>query len=162
MKRAILLDLDNCISADAWRRVYLAPEYHDHDIEPKALGRFHAYHRLCYLDRGAFFVTLQVELRRLDQPKIIINTGRPELYRSMTVLWLKSRLTVEHILMRPNTDHSPAVELKKTNLKVARGELGYEIVGAYDDHADVVAMYRESGIEAKRVAIDENFFEGAT
>lgn len=79
----------------------------------------------------------------------VILTGRMEKEREATVTWLKKHaLLVQRLLMRPNGDTRPNVEIKREALEALRLVYGpsLTIVAAFEDDPRVVAMYREREI----------------
>lgn len=133
----LILDLDNCLADDAWRRHHLANR------------DFDSYHLLCGFDR-----MVNRELL-LPEHRIAIFTGRPEKVRVITEHWLRSNgIDVQALYMRIG-DHQSAVPMKRAML--ARFGSAYPdaiIACAYDDREDIVAMYRSKGLCAEIARAD--------
>lgn len=145
----IILDLDNCIADDAWRIPRIRWDLRD------PMRRYHDYHSVAAWDRvGNEDLLTWV---RAGDVRAIILTARPVLYRPGTEEWLlRNSIPHAHLIMRPDDDHRPSLELKRMQLAWVTELYGVPraaILGAYDDRADVVAMYAAAGIPATVRAI---------
>jgi len=142
MKPHIIVDLDNCIADDAWR----IPKINWAKSNP--MERYHDYHLLSGFDRPG---NLEIFNAHPDA-SVIIFTARPVHYHAVTREWLKRHaIDYEFLVMRNNDDHRPSLELKRMMLHWLPHAYDVQldwIVGAYDDRADVVAMYKQHGINA--------------
>jgi hypothetical protein len=144
----VILDLDNCIADDAWR----VPHINWQKKDP--LERYHEYHSL-----SAFDAVGNADLFAGHHHEVIVFTARPVLYSAVTQEWLRRNgVPVKHLIMRNLGDHRPSVELKRHMLHwlpelydVPWGE----IVAAYDDRPDVVAMYAKHNIPAHERSIHD-------
>jgi hypothetical protein len=139
-----ILDLDNCISDDAWRIPTIDWEQQDLDV------RYLQYHAL-----SAFDAVGNRELfAGLEPLSCLILTARPIHLFLQTVEWLRrAEVPVLGLMMRPSGDHTPSAKMKLSMLSVAMDQLkiGIEDIGAaYDDRQDIVDMYRSLGIPAER------------
>ena len=78
--------------------------------------------------------------------RIILCSGRPENYRSVTEAWCR-RHAIAHsaLYMRPEGDMRPD-HVVKAQLLAGMREDGYEPWLAIDDRPSIVAMWRENGI----------------
>ncbi len=146
MSGHVIFDLDNCVSADAWRIKYIRwDQEHPWD-------RYEPYHRGCGMD-SAEHIELFREVTSHAIPVFL--TGRPLVVRPPTIWWLKSKLGVTDpiLIMRNNDDHRPSVKVKKDMLKDLF--FNWDIVPskAYDDRPEIVQMYRDAGIEAEQLYI---------
>lgn len=147
MTKYTILDLDNCIAADAWRVKYVAWQ-HTHPAK-----RYAVYHSLCGFDKLCN--------RNIIDPTghNIILTGRPASLRAVTEEWLeRNGVGWTHLVMRNDSDHRPSVVLKRQ--MVAWLPEHYDIplsrvVAAYDDREDIVAMYAEHGLNARLCSIQQ-------
>jgi hypothetical protein len=139
---AIILDLDNCISDDAWRIRYI------NWSEENPLRRYHDYHLLAGFDRVG-----NQELFINTPHNIIVLTARPLMYRAITEEWLRrARIVPAVLMMRDNDDHQHSRDLKRQQLKfvMERYSVPAEAIAcAYDDRPDVIDMYRELGVAAE-------------
>lgn len=137
-----IIDLDNCISDDAWR-MHLCEMHH-----PKPNDRYWKYHDACHLDQHENSdIIREIAARH----RILVFTSRPEIVRHKTESWLwKWRIPHEHLLMRPNDSHTPSVDLKREMLNHARSIIQSEIVHAIDDRLDILTMYEQEGIISVR------------
>ena len=137
----IILDLDNTISDDSWRRKFIRWEEED------LTARFHEYHSMCGFDAAKNY-----DLFDNCRHEIVIFTARPEMYRTITQEWLRrQRIFPRLMLMRGNNDYGSTVEIKRGQLRWMLNFCGIDqdqIVGAYDDRRDVVEMYLENDIPA--------------
>ena len=142
----ILLDIDNCISDDAWRIPRIAWQHTD------KMRRYHDYHLLSGFDR-----CVNRHLFQSPLTKIVLLTGRPVMYYALTEEWLRREASIERftLLMRNNYDFRSSVEVKRSQLGWL-SEYGIHlsnVVMAYDDRQEIVTMYKEFGLNAKVVNI---------
>lgn len=139
----IVLDLDNCISDDRWRRPMI--DWKTMDLN----ARYERYHAACSRDKPAHD---HVWAQRSD---IIVITSRPEKFRAATVAWLSWHgVRQELLLMRPNGNTEQSVLIKERHVKSLLID-GHNISTAYDDRHDIIAAYQAMGIKAVRLAIDD-------
>ena len=76
----------------------------------------------------------------------IICTARPESNRELTEQWLQEKcLKPAKLMMRKEGDHRPGCEVKRDMLHELWDE-GYEVILAFDDHPEIVNMYRTEGV----------------
>lgn len=146
MKPAAIIDLDNCVSNDQWR----LPRIQNHHSRPN--DRYWDYHDCCDQD---LHENKHVITRLRYQYRLLVFTSRPEAVRRKTELWL-AKWDIPHdiLFMRPNDNHMPSVEMKKTMLGWLPA--GYRIEHAIDDRHDILDMYRSQGIPStQRVFIYE-------
>lgn len=140
----IILDLDNCISNDAWRIPRISWNHQN------PTRRYHDYHMLAAFDEPG-----NVELFK-GRSDILIFTARPVMIRAMTEEWLK-RVGVDYevLIMRNDNDHLPSVDLKMKQLHYlpVYGIDAGKIEHAFDDRPEVVEMYKRCGIPATVRAI---------
>ena len=133
----IILDLDGCISDDR-RRLHLI----DHN-EPDMTKRYEKYHSVCDSDppiNRHLFDSLD------DSTTAVIFTARPQKYADQTIDWLeKTGIKFEILCMRKDGDHRPSTIIKNEFLSFIQRN---NIIRAFDDKEDVVAMYRNNGISA--------------
>lgn len=144
MNKFIIVDLDNCIADDAWR----IPHINWQKSDP--MERYHDYHSLSGFDRVG---NIDLFEKHFDA-KIIVFTARPVHYATLTKEWLRrSKIPYEYLVMRNNNDNRHSLELKQTMLSWLPHIYGVplsEIVAAYDDRPDVVAMYSRAGLNAEK------------
>lgn len=154
--RVALWDLDNCLADDSWRINFINWSAADLDV------RYHDYHRLCSGDTVCNLSRFFAVHNDNDIEPVFV-TARPERVRTMTKSWIRSHITGTFpddamLLMRGNRDHTPSLALKRELVHGLRtrdwGDSGLQIVTAFDDRPDIVAMYREQfGIDAHVLAI---------
>lgn len=143
----IILDLDNCISDDAWR----IPKIRWQQTDP--MRRYHDYHLLAGFDKLA-----NKHLLSPDLP-LVIFTARPVMYRAITEEWLeRNGIAIYALLMRNDNDHRSGPDVKETQLSWLLGAYNVsksQIDMAYDDRPEIVEMYQRNGIKARQVAIHD-------
>lgn len=137
----IIVDLDNCISDDAWR----IPKIDWSKKNP--LERYHEYHSL-----SAFDALVNEDIVTRPGQRAIVFTARPVLYRAITEEWLRRHdVPFDHLVMRNNDDHRHSMEIKRQMLHWLPEHYGVSwkrIAAAYDDRQDVVDMFRRYDIDA--------------
>ena len=144
----VIFDLDNCIADDS-HRIHLI------DWDTKDLTkRYAAYHAAC----GADILQNAALIDRHDTQhhSFIFITGRPLAVERETREWLgRLDLLPYTLIMRNNGDHKPSVDGKRNALESLPlyGIQLFQIDCAYDDQANIVAMYRGCGLLAQQVAI---------
>jgi len=147
-----IFDLDNCLSDDGWR----IPKI---NWQKTGYERYHTYHTLAPFDRVDNVLFYSQALLRGEG--LIIFTARPVQFRDATERWLFEKgIPFTHLFMRNNHDSHSAVEVKRAQLAWLTTIPEYrctreQIVHAYDDHPDIVSMYRDAGIDAKLLAIHD-------
>lgn len=139
---SIILDLDNCIANDGWR----IPHIHWDTQDP--VKRYHDYHSLAPWDN------VGNEDLWTDQPHaIIILTSRPETWRVQTEEWLRrNEIKHEVLLMRAENEYDPSWVVKQNqvlDLMMLGYKIPQDIIAAFDDRPEVVAMYKSIGIPAE-------------
>lgn len=79
---------------------------------------------------------------------IIIVTGRPDNYKTITEEWLK-KYDVPHmaLFMRPEKEYKPETELKKGFVELIKDCHGIPLM-ALDDNPAVIEMYETEGINS--------------
>lgn len=138
----IILDLDNCIADDSWR----IPKINWAAEDP--LNRYHDYHSL-----SGFDTAHNHDLYINTRCDIVIFTARPIMYRALTEEWLRRHgVGYQLLMMRDMDDHTPSLDLKRKQLMALFNNTDIrsgDIVGAFDDRPDVVAMYATFGIPSQ-------------
>lgn len=151
IKQIVIFDLDNCLSDDQWRLhmidIYNLPFASEHQL----MACYDNYHLLSPWD-SARHIDFFNSFPESTFDRIVV-TSRPEKFRTMTYEWLsRSMLHPRRVLMRANDDFRNCVEVKQSMVERLKPEL---IHHAFDDKADVVAMYRILGIKAEILAIND-------
>jgi hypothetical protein len=143
----LILDLDNCISDDEWRREFIDWSQTDTTL------RYASYHDRCGQD--------QVGNRMLfdnNPHDIVVFTSRPERVRRITEEWLvKHIVPAQELFMRPDGDRRTSLLIKHDflyQLLSLHGLAFHDIGCAYDDHPEIVVMYRALGVAAECRAIN--------
>ncbi len=144
MMEYIILDLDGCIADDRRRKPLI-----DHG----APDPFEAYHSDCHNDPliNKHIIELTAHC------KVIIFTARPKTFFGKTCRWLREVAkmnNVEQIFMRPEDCLKSSPELKADFLeKLFRtGISPRDILCAFDDREDVLAIYDIYGIPTRKVS----------
>src|SRR3954468_804247 len=108
MSRYAIFDLDNCISNDEWRLPHIRFDLPDNVDEKWA-----KYHQLCGGDNAEKLHLVRAAQDR--ELKLAFVTMRPEAVRAATIQWLERKVTQGPylLLMRPDGDHRPSVQLKR-------------------------------------------------
>jgi hypothetical protein len=148
--KKIIVDLDNCISDDTWRLAKIGR----HIAGKNEFERHHDYH-LC----AAFDKPRNLDIfsgRRASE--VIIMTARPAHYRAIAEVWLNSHMIPYDVLiMRNDKDHRPSVNVKRDQLGWLQAHYDTpltDIEAAYDDHPEIIEMYREHGLNAIHTYIE--------
>lgn len=85
-------------------------------------------------------------------PKIMLCTGREEVYREVTHSWLLfHNVPLSGLMMRPKKDYRPDEVIKLEMLQKMRAD-GWVPLMAFDDRDKVVKMWRENGVPCAQVA----------
>ena len=144
----VIFDLDNCLADDRARIRLIKWDEKNPD------KRYAEYHANVSDDPVGNLDEL--ELTMLISTPIFL-TARPCLVgsvdvRSQTLRWIQEKLGVSKpiLLMRGINDHRSSVDVKRSMLaELANYDIKLkDIVHAYDDRRDIVAMYCEYGINA--------------
>lgn len=141
----IILDLDNCISDDAWRVPKIRFDVSDLN------QRYHDYHMLSSFDA-------ERNTHLTIGHDVIISTSRPQYYESITRCWLyKHGIAPAMLFMRKDYDHRQARILKREHYDAMMGANlnGLWPFCAYDDSPEVIAMYRDMNVNAKQICIND-------
>src|SRR5687768_11237836 len=123
--KTIIVDLDNCISDDGWRRSKIVRE------ETNVFLKYRSYHEQCHMDALC-------NRHILEQGHYVaILTGRPRLFMSQTINWLvDNSVKFDHLIMRNQYDYSYSTDLKRKMLGWLINHYDVrkeDIVCAYDD-----------------------------
>ncbi|HWR15956.1 MAG TPA: hypothetical protein VN577_14100 [Terriglobales bacterium] len=139
----VIVDIDGTI-ADVRHRL--------HHIQGPGRKDWNAFFEGMDRDSPKPEVIARVHELALDH-RILIVTGRPELYRKRTERWLqKNNVPFERLFMRRSGDHSPDYESKRAVLNEVPAE---QIVLALDDRPPVCEMWEKHGIKCQRIESDE-------
>ncbi len=150
--RVAIFDLDGCIFDDEWRMKLIKPVG-----EPDRFGEYHrALTKDAVLAAGAN--ALRSHMNNGDGIAFI--TARPESVRQETAEVLRACFNIPFptdnfcLFMRDDDEEGiGSVSLKRSMLDRTNRQLTvhHEIVAAYDDRPDVIAMYLEEGIAGARI-----------
>lgn len=145
----IILDLDNCISNDQWRRQTI-------DLSLPIPEPWDMYHALHFFDAPGNTWLIELVASGALGHCTAIFTARPEKHRGSTLEWLARAGIVSSMFslhMRPDGDKRSSVELKRAMLRDLHNRS--RVLAAFDDRRDVLAMYAEEGIRPIRLFINE-------
>lgn len=135
----VIFDLDGCLADDRHR-------------QPQLRRSFDAYHSDC--DKDPLINAHLINM--MEHYKPIIFTGRPEKFRDKTLWWLKevAKINPQVVCMRPDDCFVSSPELKKGFLEnLVRDGFGlHDILVAFDDREDVLAVYSAYGIPTSKVS----------
>jgi hypothetical protein len=139
----VIFDLDGCLADDRRRKPL---------IDLAASDPFEAYHAECHLD--PLINSYLIDRTAHFEPFVF--TARPEKLRANTDWWLRNvaAMDVKQLFMRPEGSLKSSPELKKEYLTslFASGIEAHDILLAFDDREDVLAVYESFGILAKKVS----------
>lgn len=149
MTNILLLDIDHTISDAAWRD------------EMMASGDWEAYHLAGREDKPVAEISELIKtLSTSDYEtwQIICVTARPEKWRTQTMQWfIRHRIPVDEILMRPDLAFRSAFIIKTELLKTRFGENLEELHGchvlAIDDNEKAIEAFRGLGITTLHIAV---------
>ena len=84
--------------------------------------------------------------------QIILCSGRPEKYRTLTMGWLGANdIQYDKLFMRQNGDYRPD-NVVKEEIYLNHIEPNYTIMGVFDDRQQVVDMWRSHGLTCLQCA----------
>ncbi len=163
MKKVVIIDIDNCLADDAWRREFLRPQYEQSGLR-QSLSPWHVYHDLAPLDTPGFVHEFEVFMRHEQPTDVFFCTMRPEIYRYSTHHWLQRHHPSirGRVIHRGIEDERPPVRVKFSMLCEICRKYDFalsEIIAAFDDHRAVLDMYREEGLRAVEANIELGIFD---
>lgn len=134
-----IIDIDNCIADDSWRRPLI--DELSIDLECK----YRAYHSGC--DQDAVINRHIVQHHTDNGHQLVFITARPEKLRLKTWQWLQRNFGFGEdtlLIMRPTNNHEPSHVLKPwLLLKHVPVNM---VIAAYDDKEAVLGAYRDIGV----------------
>lgn len=150
----VVFDLDGTLSDDRHRHHLLPPREHGLWDVP---GEYSAYHAAC-ADDPPIIPTLKTFIAHaVAGHRVEIWTGRNATEKTKTRRWLSHCMRgcgyfglASDIKMRMRTEEGSAVEMKRRWLLALPPQARPRL--AYDDRADVAAMFREHGVACFQVA----------
>ena len=149
----VIFDLDNCLADDNHRVNYI-------DRTKTGDARYEAYHANMGKDKPNPEAVRKINTHAEAARRIFILTARPVRYRHATMAWLDmNAIHYDELIMRPDGDHGTSVKVKRQMLNwmtESYDVVGSEIVMAYDDRDDVIAMYKSLKIPAELLAVNAN------
>ncbi|WP_293782228.1 HAD family acid phosphatase [uncultured Aeromicrobium sp.] len=107
---------------------------------------YHAFHAASARCPARPEVVEAARRAREDGRAVLVVTSREFIWRDLTLDWL-ARQSIQHdgLYMRYASDVRPAVVVKAELLAQLRDD-GFEPVEAWEDHPDILQLWRESGI----------------
>lgn len=145
-KSIIVCDIDGVL-ADVGHRLHYVLE-----IWPKDWTSFFAK---AVEDKPNKELITGLNQMRLEGKTIVLATGRPERYRKQTEYWLEQHnVPYDKLLMRPQEDFRPGVDLKEWWLE--SGDYGEvkDIELAIDNDNKIARMYVKHEIPAKVISFE--------
>lgn len=147
-----ILDIDNCISDDQWRMMYI-----DHNAKDLT-KKYRRYHAKAVHDHpgNLHLIKASSELAFITcRPRHWIDSTRWWLNEVLATFFIQRevqlRIKTAPLVMRPDDDIRPSPEFKAEAIQT----FGLKnIRSAFDDRRDVVAAYREMGVNAHQVFIN--------
>jgi len=146
MKLAIF-DIDNCLAQSHWREQYIKGD-------SKGTINWDNFHQLSGLDEVSPITQKKYAELLIDGYRVVFSTSRPAKWRLLTHHWLRRKLDIaDHpaIYMRDDDDMRQAEKVKNASLcRIYEyyATLKTDTVIAFDDHPEVITMYRNNDIEA--------------
>lgn len=140
VKKCVIWDLDGVLANSNHRLHYIVSDRSNPDWDS-----FHKEATKDTILTPGYELFLALDSRDLRQ---FICTARPESNRKLTEQWLDkygllSRTSI--LFMRENNDHRPGVDVKRDMLRTILAT-GYDVLMAFEDHPDIVQMYRDHGV----------------
>lgn len=138
-KYCVIWDLDGVLANCDHRLHYIVADRSNPDWES-----FHKYTMEDTPIESGRILFWALDMLGISQ---FICTARPESNREMTEAWLQKYeiRPVEKLFMRKPNDFRSGHEVKLDMLKTI-WEMGYEVLMAFDDHPEIVNMYRMSSV----------------
>ena len=142
MRDAVIFDVDGTLADVSGIRHYVTD-----DPKHRNFTKFHAAASLVPPHQQV--ADLARSLRSAGFA-ILVVTSRKEQWRWHTTVWLRKwGIEHDHLVMRPDADERPDVEVKRDILSRLREH--YRIALAVDDNPSVVALWRAEDIPVVRV-----------
>lgn len=139
----VIFDLDGTLALIEHRR---------HLVEGKKKD-WPAFFAGCVDDKPNLPVIEMLRLLEKSGHNIWIFSGRSAEVKNETLDWLSAYdISFDHIMMRPEGDYQPDVDLKRSWLNECFTNPTEEILCVFDDRDSVVAMWREEGLTCLQVA----------
>lgn len=152
MRTFAIWDLDNCLFDDSHRVPFIDWSNPDPD------ERFEPYHQRMSMDTVHHLEVFRA-VSLLAEP--VFFTARPRSHEVGTRLQLEQHLGIHapRLHMREVGDHRPSVPLKHHMLVHFRKEVSAYTslvhIVAFDDRQEVIDMYVREGVQALRLAIND-------
>lgn len=133
-RHIVLVDIDHTLSNSFWR---------DH-----LLGDWEAYYEQQSKDEPLGDMVLMVNCLAAQGYTMVGLTARPDKYRVDTAAWLLTHgVMLDHLLMRPGTDHQRSPPCKIATVVDALGkDFAEKIAFIIDDREDVCQAFSALGI----------------
>jgi hypothetical protein len=135
--KAVLVDIDGTLANNQHRQHYMAGEKQQWGNFFDAMGDDAVFPEIKFLVNTIFSNT---------SLSVILTTGRPSQYHTVTNLWLQNMgVCYSMLMMRSQGDDRSDVDVKRSMLRMIR-EQAIEPMFCIDDRPEVVEMWREEGI----------------
>lgn len=132
--RSFIFDIDGTLADNSHRT---------HWVESKPKN-WRAYNST--MDKDTLIIPVYKVLRELEfDYRILICSGREEVYRDVTEKWLEDHyIRFDEFLMRPAKDYRSDTIVKSEMLDKLQET--YDIMGVFDDRPSVIKMWRDRGL----------------
>ena len=138
-----IFDIDDTLSNTSHRNYLFDPKNNS----------LHEYYSLLIDDEPIVPVIYILKALHSSGHRIVLCTGRPEYYRSLTVQWLKKYDVPYHgLYMRQQSEAGLRnAQTKKVLINRIKNS-GYEPVAVFEDNPLSVAMWKEKGLTVLQIA----------
>jgi hypothetical protein len=138
LPRAVLFDVDGTLAV--------------RDLDDPNVRHFAAWDRVGEDLPNAAVIELARLVAESGRYKLIVMSGRDEVCRRQTEMWLDAQeVAFDELHMRPHKDNRPDTVVKK-ELYEAHIDGRYDVAWVVDDRATVVQQWREMGLTCFAVA----------
>lgn len=146
--RWAIFDIDGVLS-NCVKRVPLAHAAKACPAGPERDAAWAKFHETAYMDHPHEAECMIAHAWLKAGHRIAYLTGRPDTYRDQTQAWLRNvGLTRTPIFMRPDANHEPAVDFKRSQIEPIRDLVAHfdgEIMFVMEDQQEIVDMWRAEG-----------------
>lgn len=140
--KAVIVDIDGTITEVDYRRRHLL-------TKPK---NWEAFNAEMHLDRPRTAILQLIRILEENGSRIVLCTGREEIYREVTESWLKKHDVPNHALYMRVTKDYRSDEVVKSELLDQVLIDGFQPWLVVDDRDKVVKMWRERGLTCLQCA----------
>lgn len=135
-RKAVIFDIDGTLADNSHRQSWVQQRPKDWD----------KYNATMHMDMPVHRVISLLKMFVMAGHKALLCTGRNEIYRPVTIHWLKvNKIPFDHLYMRRDNDRRPDHIVKEEMLGNI-WEFGFLPEYVVDDRSSVVAMWRRNGL----------------